>query len=166
MVNIRAIFDDYGPFVDALRTLKGSGVKDYEAYGPIDLAEIEDLMPRRGSSVRAWATAGALFGLASFWFMCVASSLIYSLVTGGKPPVSNVPFIIVSYEGTILLGAISAFIAVLIVARLRSKRPPPVYDKIFSGDCFGIVVRCDPEERERVANLLTKSGAIEINELE
>lgn len=165
MVTFRAKYSDYQPFADALRALKDSDFRQYEAYGPVELAELEDLMPKQGSPVRVWATVGAIVGLVSFWLMCVASSLIYSLIVGGKPPISNVPFVIVSYEGTILLGAIAAFIAILVVARLRARRLPRIYDSSFSGDCFGIMVRCAPEERKKVTDLLIHCGAIEIDEL-
>ena len=123
-------------------------------------------MPKRGSTVRIYATVGALIGLSSFFFMCTASSLIYNLVTGGKPPISNWPFIIVSYEGTILLGAISAFFAVWALARLPSWGGVAPSGGQFCGDSFGIVVECLPEQRGSVVDLLNASGASEINELD
>ncbi len=166
MACVSATYDNYDAFVNALRKVKESGIRDYEAYGPINLAEVEDLMPHRESAVRAWATAGAIFGLGSFWYMCAKSSLIYSIITGGKPPVSNVPFVIVMYEGTILLGSLAAFFAVIALARLWFRKPPPGYDQRFSGSDFGIQVRCHPGEQEHVASVLRDTEAVEIHEFE
>ena len=109
MATVRAVFEDYPAFVKALRSLKEARVRDYEAYGPTNLQEIEELMPAESSFVRGWATLGGIFGLALFWIVCILSSLIYGLIVGGKPPVSNLPYIIPAYEGTILCGSIAAF---------------------------------------------------------
>lgn len=163
--HIRAIFGSFTDFERALRSLMESGQRRYEAFGPIDLKDVEDLMPRRGSSVQVFATAGAFIGLVLFFLMCVAASLLYGQVVGGKPPVSKAPFIIVSYEGTILLGAMAAFIATIVLARLRPRKPAPDYDPRFSGADFGIDVYSDPDERNQVVELLREAGAVEINEI-
>ena len=163
---MRARYDDFDAFKEALGMLKDSGLKDYQAYAPVDLQELEHLMPSKGSSVRIWATVGAVLGMFAFWFMCVASSLIYKIVVGGKPPWSNVPFVVIAYEGTILIGSISAFFAVLILARLSPRKPPPEYGPRFSSDSFGIEVRVEPGRQKQVSNLLKETRAVEINELE
>lgn len=165
-----ARYDDYHAFRDGLRALRDSGCTRYEAYGPIDLESVEELMPRRGSMVRFYATVGALIGMASFFFMCTASALIYSLVTGGKPPLSNVPYVVVTYEGTILLGGVAAFLAVLALARLWPREPRWNGGQApwarFVGDSFGIVVDCGPEQRCEVRDILKRSGASEVKEIE
>jgi hypothetical protein len=166
MACVSATYDNYEELVSALRAVKESGIRDYEAYGPISLAEVEDLMPRRESAVRTWATGGALVGVVSFWYMCVRSSLIYSIITGGKPPVSNVPFVILMYEGTILVGALAAFIATIVLAHLWFREPPPDYDPQFSGSDFGIQVRCHPGEKEHALEVLRSTSAVEVHEID
>lgn len=160
---VRARFEDYAAFTNALKKLKQDGARDYEASGPINLAEIEHMMPEKRSYVRGFATLGAIVGLLVFSFMCRESSLLYSLVTGGKPPISNVPFVIVAYEGTILLGALAAFAGTLALARLGRWKLPVGYDPRTSGDSFGICVSCAPDEPERVAQLLRDAGAAEVS---
>lgn len=151
---VMARFEDYESFVDALKSLKNSGKYHYEAYGPTNLVDLEDLMPSRGSGVRIWATAGAFIGMATFWLMCVLSSLIYKIYVGGKPPVSNIPFVIPAYEGTILCGAIGAFIAVAFSVRFSPRRPSSPYDPQFSGDSYGIAVYCEAREKGDVAEMI------------
>lgn len=163
--SVRARYEDFEDFKKGLAMLKEARIRPYGAYGPVNLKEIEDLMPKRGSPVRIWATLGAIFGMVSFWYMCVASSLLYSIVVGGKPPVSNVPFVIVSYEGTILLGSLAAFIAVLVIARLKPHIPPSDYLPGFSGSEFGIELEFADDQRSRVIGLLRESGASGIDEL-
>ena len=165
-VGVRARFDDYEAFKKALRTLKDSGMRHYDAYGPTNLKELEDLMPDKGSRVRIWATGGAIIGLVTFWILCVATSTIFGLIVGGKPPLSNLPYIIPAYEGTILLGSIAAFLAGLYCARLRPQDLPPDYDPRFSRDSYGVVVRCEPDERGRVAEQMRDAGAVEVDEFD
>ncbi|HEX2987505.1 MAG TPA: quinol:electron acceptor oxidoreductase subunit ActD [Chloroflexota bacterium] len=185
---VRARYTEFLAFERALRTLKDAGVPDYEAFGPTNIEDLADLMPRReepggllgrtktllgfgrtpaDSPVRFWATLGGITGLLSFWLMCVLSSLLYVMITGGKPPVSNVPFVIPAYEGTILLGSLGAFAAAFYYARMWfGRRVSAHYDPHFSGDSFGIVIRCEPRECRDMIQLLANSGAVEINEAE
>ena len=165
MARIRGIFNDWDTLKSALGTLKDTRGSGYTAYGPVDLTEIEDLMPAKSSFVRGWATAGGLFGLALFLAMCVITSIIFNLVVGGKPPISNLPYVIPTYEGVILLGAICAFIAGLVYARIRMRPLPEDYDTRFSGDTFGVEVTCDAAERDGVIDLLKKTGAVEVYDL-
>ncbi|MCL5103718.1 MAG: DUF3341 domain-containing protein [Armatimonadetes bacterium] len=166
LVGIRARFDDYEAFKQALGMLKDARMRRYEAFGPTNLEEIENLMPDKGSLVRVWATGGGFTGLVTFWILCIATALIYGLIVGGKPPISNVPYIIPAYEGTILLGSVAAFIMGLFYARLRPQELPPDYDPRFSGDSYGIVIWCEHSERERVVRQMNEAGAVEVNELE
>jgi len=170
MARVRGIFDDWEAFKGALRSLKetqdpstGSGWH-YTAYGPVNLQEVEDLMPAKSSLVRGWATSCGIVGLVTFFVMCVTTSLIYGLIVGGKPPVSNLPYVIPTYEGTILFGAIGAFIAGLVYACVKARPLPADYDTRFSGDCFGIDVDCMPEECDRLTDLLKNAGAVEVYE--
>jgi len=165
MTRIRGVFDDWDAFKDALRTLKQARGSGYTAYGPVNLNEVQDLMPEKSSYVRGWSTLGAASGLATFFLMCVLTSMIFDLVVGGKPPVSRVPYVIPTYEGTILFGAIFAFVAGLIYAWVGLRPLPAGYDARFSGDAFGVEITCDPAEREAMSGLLRDSGAVEVYEL-
>lgn len=160
---VTARFDDYESFLNALRALKQSGKYGYEAYGPTNLCDIQDLMQNKGSGVRIWATAGAFIGMGTFWVMCVVSSLIYGIVTGGKPPISNIPFVIPAYEGTILCGAIGTFIGICYSARFSPRRPPADYHPSFSGDSYGIIASCDSGRVSDLTALLAE-GAVETQE--
>ena len=161
---IRARFDDYSAFEQALKALKASSITQYDAYGPVNLTELEEYMPHKGSAVRISATAWALIGMASFFFLCVLASLVFPLVVGGKPPVSRVPFVVVTYEGTILLGALATVAAVVLLARLAPWEPPSDYDPRFSSDTYGVDIHCTPRACKEAIELMKNAGAVEIDE--
>ena len=164
MASVRAVFDDWEHFKSALAMLKRTRGRRYTAYAPVNLKAVQDLMPEKSSLVRGWSTSCAGLGLLTFFLMCVLTSLIYSLVVGGKPPVSNIPYVVPMYEGTILVGAIGAFLAALAYARLRSRALPSDYDIRFSGESFGIDVECRAGEQERLTSMLKEAGAVEVYE--
>lgn len=164
LITIQARYDDYEQFLKGLQGLKKASIRHYDAYGPTNLIEIEDLMPEQATPVRGFATAGAFTGLGVFWIMCITTALIYSLIVGGKPPWSNVPFIVVMYEGTILIGSIVGFAAGLYFARLGPRYPGQGFSPRFTEDSYGIVVRCRSGLCGSVLRILRESGAAEINE--
>ncbi|MCC6445728.1 MAG: DUF3341 domain-containing protein [Armatimonadetes bacterium] len=163
-VRVRARFESYENLEHALKRLKEKDVRRYEAYGPIILKNLEEHMPKEGSPVRIWSTAGALLGLFGFWYLCVAAALIYNLVVGGKLPVSNVPYVVVMYEGTILLGAIFAFLAGLVLFKVWRIHPPAGYDPRYTNDSFGVEIECDRDEEGQIIEMLKESGVTEIYE--
>lgn len=164
MMLVRGEFQEFDAFKRALGSLQANRFDDYEAYGPVNLEDLGELMPRKGSIVRGISTGGTIIGLGLFFYMCVATSLIYKLVVGGKPPVSNVSFVIVTYEGAILLGAIAAFLGGIILARLLYAGPVAGYNPRYSGDTFGIGIRCDISRLDEVKGILKDAGATEIRE--
>lgn len=161
---VKALFEDRESFEMALGALKDSPADDYEAYGPTNLAKMAHLMRKRSSPVRAFATIGAITGLVSFFYMCVATSLVFKIITGGKPPWSNVPFVVPTYEGTILLGAIGAFLATLFFAVLYGRSLPLEYDRRFTGADYGINVYVTADKKAGIVELLKNMGAVEIDE--
>lgn len=165
MAKVRGIFDDWEAFKGALGSLKETRGQGYTAYAPVNLQEVEDLMPTKSSMVRGWSTSCGIVGMVTFFVMCVMASLIYSLVVGGKQPISNLPYVIPTFEGTILFAAIGAFVAGLVYACLKGRPLPADYDTRFSGDSFGIDVDCGPEECERLSDMLRNAGAVEVYHL-
>ncbi|HEY3285060.1 MAG TPA: DUF3341 domain-containing protein [Armatimonadota bacterium] len=160
---VRGSFDSMASVEAAARALKEQGVRSYEVYAPVlHHASMEEAMPRRGSFVRFFSTAGGLAGVAIGLGMCVLSSRLYNLVTGGKPPVSLVPFVVVGFECTILFACLATAASLVYFARLRPLAPPPEYDPAYSADRFGLHVRHEAGEGAGIAELLVSHGALEV----
>jgi molybdopterin-containing oxidoreductase family membrane subunit len=101
------------------------------------------------------ALAATLGGFA----FCIATSLAWPLVTGGKAIVSLPPFVIVAFELSVLVGGLVnlAALAWLTVRGRRRRALPP--HAAFSGDRIGIFVVGEDAAADA---LLREHGAEEV----
>jgi hypothetical protein len=83
------------------------------------------------------------------------------VVVGGKPIASIPPYVVIAFELTILLGALSTVLAVALFSVLMGKRGV-AYDAQFSDDQIGIFVPAPPDQASRVEQLLRSAGAVEV----
>ncbi len=162
---ISATFPAFEPFLAALMALRRAGIRDFSYYSPVSLKEYKELFPEHESPVRWWTLGAGFVGAFLGYWMCLGSSLLYNLITGGKPVVSWVPFTIPGFELTILTSALTTLGAVLVYSRLYPRKPGPEYDSEYSAGTFGIAVPCEESACEDVVSLLRQAGASEIREL-
>jgi len=162
--NVLGVFAHVDTTVDAIRELRAKGFADLTVYTPAPIEDIEQEVERVRplSKVRLFTLIGGLTGTATGFFLTIWSSLIWSLLTGGKAPVSFPPFIIIAFELTILLGGLSTVLAILILGRLPKLTPSVTYDPRFTLDRFGVAVTCPPEKADAVGTVLRSAGAEEV----
>ncbi len=145
----------------ALREIRERGFLEVEAYAPVPNEELLAAAPRR-PRVRWWTLLGGLSGLIGGMLLAALTSLIYGLIVGGKPPVAVVPYLIISFESTILLGGLGTLAGLLLGARLPRRREPRLWDERLSEDRYGVAVDCNPEALELVARILAEHGAEDV----
>jgi molybdopterin-containing oxidoreductase family membrane subunit len=134
----------------------------YDTFSPSRLPPMEPIY--RPSPVRYWTFLGALAGLAGGFALAIGSALVNGLIVGGKMPVSIVPYCIIGFEGTILIGAISNLIGLLVHCHLgHSRRIPAMYDRRFSRDHFGLFIPALSEQMERATNVLSQARPEELH---
>ena len=162
--NVLGVFAHVDTTVDAIRQLRAKGFADLTVYTPAPVEDIEDEVERVRplSKVRLFTLIGGLTGTATGFFLTIWSSLVWSLLTGGKDPVSYPPFVIIAFELTILFGGLSTVLAIFLLGRLPKVTPSPTYDPRFTLDRFGVAVTCPAENADTVKLLLSASGAEEV----
>ena len=163
-VNVLGVFAHVDTTVEAIRQLRAQGFSDMTVYTPAPVEDIETEVERVRplSKVRLFTLIGGLTGTATGFFLTIWSSLVWSLLTGGKAPVSIPPFVIIAFELTILLGGLSTALAIFVLGRLPKIKPSPTYDPRFTLDRFGVAVACPPEMADQVRALLSGAGAEEV----
>lgn len=159
VVGIFSYLDDT---IKAIRSAKQAG-KDVTVYSPVPVPEIlDEVMPER--SPVAWVTGtGALIGITFGFGLCILCNLDWPLRVSAKDIVSIPAFVPVGYECTILFGAIFTLLALLHYCRIPSIFPSPGYDPRFSQDKFGVVVGCESNETDSLAQSLKSCGAEEVS---
>jgi hypothetical protein len=158
------IFSYLDDLLAALRQMKKEGFRILTVFSPIHFSEIQEILGHKPSMVRHLALAGGILGGVSLMGLAVYAHLSFRLITGGKPVLAWIPFVVPFFEGTILLAVIFAVVAWILKGRLPRVRLHPVYDPRFSEDRFGILVGYQGEEREVILKLLRDAGAEEIRD--
>ena len=150
--------------VDAIHELRKKGFGEITAYAPFPEHHIEEAMGYGQSPVRVFALVGALTGTATGFGFTAWTSMDWPLVTGGKPILSMVAYVVIAFEMTILFGALATVIGLFIHARLPKTKPQVVYDPEFSAGRFGVYVATTEEKLDEAREILEKHEPAEIRE--
>lgn len=161
---ILASFEFLDSTVDAIHDLRKSGFRDITAYAPYPEHHIEEALGYSQSSVRVFTLVGGLTGTATGFAFTAWSSMDWPLVTGGKPILSMVAYVVIAFEMTILFGALATVIGLFINARLPHTKPHVVYDPEFSAGRFGLYVPASAGELDRMREILEKHEPSELRE--
>jgi hypothetical protein len=157
-----ALFIYVDDFLPALRLLKAGAHRIETVFSPVPLPEIEEILQKKPSAVRLIALLGGLAGALGVIALAVYSHLSFRLVTGGKPVLPWVPWLVVAFEGAVLGAVLSTVAAWVLKGRLPRLRPADGYDPSFSQDRFGILVTCAGDKEEEITKLLAEAGAGEV----
>jgi hypothetical protein len=147
--------------VDAIRALRAMGQRNVVVYSPAPNHELEEALNQRVSPVRLFTLIGGLTGCAAGFAMTIWMSYDWPVLVGGKPIASIPPYVVIGFELTILLGALSTVAAVALFSVLMGKRGI-AYDPRFSDDQIGIFVPAGIDQVGAVENLLRSAGAVEV----
>ena len=161
--SLLAIYSNAGRLLEAAKASCDAGFQVMETFSPVKIEALDELLVQPKSPVRLFTLVGAICGLAGGFWLAIGTALVNSLIVGGKPPVSLIPFCVVGFEGTILLGSIGNLIGLIFYARLFRLRTAPYYDPRFSRDKFGLLVGCSAGQLEDLKGILMPSDPEELH---
>ena len=147
--------------VDAIRALRARGHRNLVVYSAAPYHEIEEALDQSVSPVRLFTLIGGLTGCAAGFGMTIWMSLDWPLLVGGKTIASIPPYVVIAFELTILLGALSTVTAVALLSVLMWKRGI-AYDPAYSDDQIGVFVPAGSDQAGTVEQLLRSAGAVEV----
>lgn len=151
--------------VEAARKVVAEGYAKVEAYTPVPIEELNDIIHKKRTILPKLVLAGGLTGMASgFALQYWASAIEYPMNIGGRPLASWTTFIVPSYELTILFAALTAAIGMIVLSGL-----PMPYHPVFNVDRFSmassdkfflvIEARDDKFDAHKAAEFLRGTGA-------
>lgn len=160
---VLAVFSNAGRLIEAVKRACDAGYGQMETFSPVKVEAVEEVMGQPKSPVRFWTLAGALAGLAGGFWLATGTALVNRLIVGGKPPIAIIPYCIIAFEGTILLGSIANFIGLILHSGLYRLKVLPHYDRRFSRDKFGLLINCGSHDLDRLQAMMNTAAAEEIH---
>ena len=147
--------------VEAIKALRARGHRDLVVYSAAPNHEIEEALDQPVSWVRLFTLIGGLTGCAAGFGMTIWMSLDWPTLVGGKTIASIPPYVVIAFELTILLGALSTVAAVVLFSALFNKRGV-AYDPRFSDDLIGIFVPVKGEQLGAIEQVFRSARALEV----
>jgi len=150
----------------AVEKAKAAGIEVSDVFTPVPVPEAYESLSPSVSPVRFVTLLGGLTGLVGGFYLAIRTSVIWDLIVSGKPVTHHVPFVVVGFELTILLGALFTLMALLGFAKLPYRRFPGAgYRPEFSCDRFGVWLDGRAQDVAAARALLEEQGAEEVHEV-
>jgi hypothetical protein len=162
MQGVVAIFDDSTAAIAAIGELKRKRWGDLTVYTPAPDHDVEHAIDAGPSVVRRFTLIGGLTGMTFGYWIPIWISRYWPLVVGGKAIASWIPYTIIGFELTVLIGGLSTVAGLFIASRLPRITTTVGYDPRFSGSAYGIWVECTPDRAADVQTALRRAGAVEV----
>lgn len=163
--NALGLFQNPKTALAAAGKLKGAGFPVLDLMSPFPLEGVEEVLGTKKSVIKRFTLFGAIFGGFAGFTLAAGTAVLYLHPTGGRPIITLPPFLIITYEMTILFGILATVLGFFISARL-----PAIRDRVYvpeaAVDRFAVTVNCDSDEHFRkAAALLREAGAEEVREM-
>ena len=159
------LFSEPQSALAAAGKLKGAGFATPELMSPVPLEGVEEVLGEKKSVIKNFTFFGALFGGISGFVLAAGTAVLYLHPTGGRPIITFPPFLIITYEMTILFGIVFTVLGFFISARL-----PAIRDRVYvpesAVDKFAVAVVYDNDEHfKRAEAILREAGAEQVREM-
>jgi Alternative complex III, ActD subunit len=157
------IFDRPDRIAGAASNLRARGYTDLESYSPAPFAELIEAMDEKPSRVRIFTLIGGVLGCIAGYAMTLWMANDWQIMIGGKPFSSIPPYTIIAFELTILFGGVLTVVGLFLVSKLPRFKLDPAYSARFSGEEFGLVVRCAERDVTEIDGLMREHHAVEVS---
>jgi len=169
-----AEFEEPGLFLAAVRRVRAAGYRHMDAYSPNPLDELTEAMELPDTNVPLIVLIGGLAGaIGGFFLQYYAAGLDYPINVGGRPLLSWVSFIPITFEMTVLGAALCS----LLFGIIAGNGLPCPYHPVFnvpefaraSHDRYFVCIeardpRFHPEETRRFLEELQPLGVYDVED--
>ena len=162
MQGVIGAFSELDSAVHAIEDLRKQNFSDLTVYTPTPRHELEHALQPPNSPVRRFTLIGGLLGVTFGYWVAIWISDYWSIVVGGKPVASWVPYTIIGFEVMVLVGGLATVFAMMALARIPRLTMTVGYDGRFSHGDFGIWVPAGPDRAGQAADVMRKHGAVEV----
>jgi len=136
LYGILAEFDSAEAVLDAAKRARADGYRDLDAFTPFPVHGLADVLEIRDNRILWLGLGGAIFGAVLALGMQAFTNYSFPIVVGGKPIYAISAFMVVTFELTILFGALTPAIGMLALNGLPRLNYP-----VFSSSRFHLASR-------------------------
>ena len=158
-----ATFLHVDTFLACLKKLKDEKHRIIEAFSPVRLPEMQEILTPKPSLTRMFTLAGGIIGATGIVSLAIYAHVSFRLIVYGKPVIAWVPWVLVAFEGMVLFASLFAFVAWVFKAGLPQASIDPGYSAALSGHTFGILVSSADTDTRQLEEFLRKNGAAEVS---
>jgi len=167
--SVAALFDKPDGIIHAAKKVRDADYKKFDVNTPYPIHGMDGAMGLSSSKVGYVTLAAGLFGgtfILLFMWWTLAES--YPLYIGGKPFFSLPAFFPITFETSILFGAVATFMALITVFFKLPYNSHPLHDtnymKRVSVDKYGIYILAEDEkfDKDEIIELFKSLGASSI----
>lgn len=165
--NIIGVYEDEELLLKAMDELQANDIKVKDVYSPIPIHGVFERLNLTTRLPYATFIYGAVGTFAVFAFLYWTSVVSYPLKFGGKP-LNTLSFIIIMFVLTIFVGTLFTFLTYFVRERMFPGKKVTLPVPETTNNQFAILIEKSPEmsmqETQKIHDVLTKTGAIEIKE--
>lgn len=159
--NVIGLFRTPDAALAASASLRDAGLVTAEIQSPYPLHGVEAVLGRKKSVIKQFTLFGGITGALSGFILAAGTAVLFPHPTGGRPLITIPPYLIITYEMTILFGILATVLGFLISSRLPAIRAR-IYVPEAAVDRFAVVLPCESaDETERAKEVLQAAGAVE-----
>ncbi len=147
LFGLMAEFEEHEQLLEATRRAYADGYRRMDAYSPFPVEGLAEALGHEYSAIPLFTLAGGIIGgLGAYFMEWISMAKLYPLNVGGRPYNSWPNFIPVTFELTVLVASISAFLGVFILNKLPQPNHPvfnvPEFERA-SIDRFFLCIEAD-----------------------
>jgi hypothetical protein len=173
LYGLLAKFSTQEDLITASDRTYSEGYRKFDAYSPYPVADLARSMHLKSSFLPFVILAGGIMGVVGgFLMMTFATVRDYPLNIGGRPLFSWPAYIPITFELTVLLGALAGILGLFAVTRFPQPYHPVFNSEDFnehgSQDAFYLSIEAsDPQfDLERTRRFLENLGPAQVSEIE
>ncbi len=164
---IVGVYEDEDVLLDAIKNVRGEGVKIDEVYSPYPVHGIEDALGYKRSNMSVAAFLFGLLGTSLALTMQIGMMGVdWPMIIGGKDYIPFPSFIPVTFELTVLLASFGMVGTFMVISNLKPWGKPRIFDERITDDkhVMAIDLGANALDQGQLKTLLKKNGASEVNE--
>ncbi len=172
LFGLMAEFEDHEKLIQAVKQAFGEGYRSMDAYSPFPIDGLAEEMGHEYTAVPLFTLVGGIIGgLGGYFMEWYSMSRLYPLNVGGRPLHSWPNFIPVTFELTVLIASLSAFLSVFVLNRLPQLNHPvfnvPEFERASIDRFFLCIEADDPKFNiESTRKFLEELKPVKVTEVE